>query len=553
MKIIYKLILAILVVLVAIFTNYEMKSFAVEQGDSVYLSRAEKGFYSIQCWNGSEWIYVTYSRTYYTDNDGVQRIAYCLNPELKGIGWISGEFDGYNVKLENLLSDEKMWRVIINGYPYKTYQHMGVETEDDAYIATKMAVYAMMRNYSVNDIKSLYRAGEDKVAGENIEDIQRRGNKVIQAICNLVDIGYNGNESIQYNDLFSIKKIGNLKKCDYDDNYCEQTCKINSKIEASEIVIESLTDFPEGTKITNEAYEEKTTFKGGDEFKILVPKAVLTKNINGKLNFIGSCENYPIYYAKCEIGNYQNYAICTDSYSKNIKFSTNINMDISKSSLKIEKIDKDSKVPLENIKFLVKYKDGEEIGTYKTDENGCIHLNDLHQGIIVVKELETNSNYILNDADLNIPLGYDETKAITIENEIKKGAIKIIKVDADNNECRIEGVKFEIYNENKELINSIITNKNGEAQIDNLPINSKYIIKEVETADEYILSEDCLTISLEESETKTVTLKNRKKSKEVLPRTGELDVSKYMLIIPAVGNIVEKKFFVDKKRIKCKK
>ena len=102
---------------------------AVSVGDNSYLERAEKGFYTIQSWNGDEWIYVTYSITNYVDEYGQKRVAYCVNPDRKGIGYISGEFEGYDVELKNLVNDERCWRVLKNGYPYKSPEELGVENE----------------------------------------------------------------------------------------------------------------------------------------------------------------------------------------------------------------------------------------------------------------------------------------------------------------------------------------------------------------------------------------------------------------------------------------
>ena len=205
MKKIKKIFCVIMLVLAIFQIALQMyKSKAATIGDINYLERENKGFYSIQSWNGSEWIYVTYSITHYTDEQGVKRIAYCINPDLKGIGWIKGEYEGYDVKLKELLSDEKLWRVYTNGYPYKTPSELGVETEEDAYLATKMASYCILRSYTVQDVRNLYRAGTTKVENETLEDIQRRGNKVIEAICSLVDKGYNGTETMQYNNILQI-------------------------------------------------------------------------------------------------------------------------------------------------------------------------------------------------------------------------------------------------------------------------------------------------------------------------------------------------------------
>ena len=511
-------------------------------GNTKYLQRAEKGYYTIQKWNGSNWIYVTYSRTTYIDDNGITRIAYCVNPDLKGIGYISGEVVGYDVEIKNLLSDNKLWRALVNGYPYNSPESMGVETDDDAYLATKMAIYAIMRGNTENDIRTLYRPGKDKVEGQSLEDIERRGTKVIEAICKLINIGYNGTETIQSNDILEIEKDSEFLEDSLNKNYYSQKLKIKSKVECKEYYIKNISNFPAGTIITDIDGNQKYSFKGGEEFKLMVPKTSIMENINGTIEINGICKTYPIYYSECKNGNYQNYLLCCDSFSDNFNAVNDINIEINKSSLKIVKIDKDTKRPIAGVKFSVKYKDGTNIGTYTTDENGVIYIENLHQGEIIVKELENNKFYNISKNEYIVELNYNESKNIEIENEIKKGNIKIIKVDADNNEIKIEGVKFNIFDEKGNLITTVITNDKGEADICNLPINHKYIIKEVESAKDYILSEDVITVELNENEVKNIIFVNRKKEK--LPRTGSIDVSNYLLIISAIGIIINKKFLL---------
>lgn len=60
---------------------------------------------------------------------------------------------------------------------------------------------------------------------------------------------------------------------------------------------------------------------------------------------------------------------------------------------------------------------------------------------------------------------------------IKKGQVKIIKVDSENNEIKLKDVKFKVYaNKDKngiadsdELIDTLITDENGEAITKNMP------------------------------------------------------------------------------------
>ncbi|MBO5348250.1 MAG: Cys-Gln thioester bond-forming surface protein [Clostridia bacterium] len=590
-----KEILCILLSIFAIFTIALQinKTKAATIGDVNYLERSNKGFYSIQKWNGTQWIYVTYSITHYTDQDGVKRVAYCVDPSLKGVGWISGEFAGYDVKMKELLSDQRLWRVYTNGYPYKTPSELGVETEDDAYLATKMASYCILYSHSIEDIRNLYRPGADKVAGQNLEDIQRRGQKVIDAMCCLVDKGYNGTETMQHNNILQINKQGELSKDTTNENYYSVICNVTSKVECSSYKVSEISGFPEGTYIANKEGKAQTVLEGNQSFKLMVPKESITQSVTGTINITGKCKNYPIYYAECTTGNYQNYALCCDAYSNDIQAIGTININANKSGIEITKIDKDTKDPISGVKFSIKYDDGTDLGIHKTNEKGKINIQNIKPGNIQITEIEANENYKLNSKTTNLTLKYNEIKKITLENEKKKGAIKIIKVDADNNEIKIQGAKFEIYNEKNKLVGSITTDKNGEAKLEKLPINAKYTIKEVETAKDYILTDEIVTIQLKENEIKTITFKNKKKEikeeikeedieetdekeideeqieeeieeeefeeeeqeqeneveKEIekLPRTGLIDISNYLIGVSIAGIVINTRILTKKK------
>ena len=57
--------------------------------------------------------------TYVSYNDGQNKYpAYCLNANLPGVG----ENGNYTVSTNNLITDVKLWRLVVNGYPYKTME-----------------------------------------------------------------------------------------------------------------------------------------------------------------------------------------------------------------------------------------------------------------------------------------------------------------------------------------------------------------------------------------------------------------------------------------------
>ena len=78
--------------------------------------------------------------------DGVEYPVYCLNKGKKGV---EAGFE-YTVDVNQLISNQKVWRAIINGYPFKTPAELGCNNMQEAYAATKMAVYDAMYNYDLS-------------------------------------------------------------------------------------------------------------------------------------------------------------------------------------------------------------------------------------------------------------------------------------------------------------------------------------------------------------------------------------------------------------------
>ena len=94
-------------------------------------------------------VYVVY------EDNGKQYPAYCINPERIGVG----ETDSYDVSVNGYITDVILWRIITNGYPYKTLGELGVANEKEAYLATKQAIYCYLDNRNVNEYSGIGEAG----------------------------------------------------------------------------------------------------------------------------------------------------------------------------------------------------------------------------------------------------------------------------------------------------------------------------------------------------------------------------------------------------------
>lgn len=189
-----------------------------------------------------------------------------------------------------------------------------------------------------------------------------------------------------------------------------------------------------------------------------------------------------------------------------------IENELKKGQIRVIKVDLDNnEVKLQGVKFDLLNQNGEVLETITTDENGealtsRYAIRDFEK--LTLRETETLENYVLNDTPQTITLEADKIKNMTFENELKKGQIRVIKVDLDNNEVKLQGVKFNVYDEDKNLVDTLVTDENGEAVSKRLRIDKDYIVQETETLENYVLNEKPQTITLEQDQIKDLTFEN---------------------------------------------
>ena len=200
------------------------------------------------------------------------------------------------------------------------------------------------------------------------------------------------------------------------------------------------------------------------------------------------------------------YEISTEYNKETIK---NINNTHKKGNLKITKVDKDDNSTfLEGIEFDLIDSNNKVIALLITDANGEAFVSNINIGKYTLKETKTKENYNLC-IDNNVEVKWNETAEVKIENEKKKGQIKIIKQDAENSNIKLEGVEFEIIDSNNKVVDKVVTDSNGIAVSSRLPIG-EYKIKETSIGENhyYILNEEELKITVEDEKTNEIVIKN---------------------------------------------
>ena len=568
-------VILIVLILLSTFSNFANASTPM---NTAFLYKVEDCTTKLRYWSDKQgkWLDVICYYTEYEEN-GVRYPAYCLNPNLGGVG----EYGSYSVDVATLLDNEVIWRTIANGYPYKTPQELGVDTVLDAYLVTKRAVHSNLYN---RDVRACYVAFDEN------------GERVIDAIERLTNIGRYGTQT-RDDDNMTIKTVGDMYQ---EGNYYIQKFRVDSNVEVANYTITATPNMPSGGIVTNANGVQTNTFNGEEYFFVKIPKESMVSNISTVISIQGKCKTYPIYYGVPADINTQDYALTFDPYEDLIA-ATSFDWDIYKSGIIINKVDEETKTPLAGVTFNAKYQDGTAIGDFTTNEQGKITINNLKPGKVILTEVVAREEYILDATPIEVELEYAQTKTVeltnkhkkgnlkvykvdkdnhritlgnvefdlyseefqkvigtyttdvngeiqindlrtgkykliekktgqwynlaedtnvvvkwntteenTIENELKKGQIRVIKVDKDNNEVKLAGVKFDVLDENGNVLETIITDENGEALTRRFVMRdySKITIREKETLENYVLSEETQTIILEENQIKNITFEN---------------------------------------------
>lgn len=483
-------VVSVITILVIILLNtiLQVPVFAIPMQEA-YIENLGDCEYHLQYWKEPDgiWSYIVTTVVGYRIN-GNLHYAYCLQREKKGVG---GEQGSYSVNISDMLKDEKIWRAIINGFPYKSPNELGVINEQDAFVATKQAIYSVIYGWDVN---THFRGADE------------RGWQIVNAIKNIVDKARNGTEKPNQSNVLTIKQVGEFKK--ENNEYYSQEYSVSSSVDMENYIITNLENFPKGTIVTNKNNQSQTEFSSGQNFKILIPTKQILENIEGTIKINGKVKTYPVFYGASYDPNLQDYALTYDAY-ETIGAEIKMRVNAYKSKITVIKKDSETNKPIEGVEFNIKYKDGTPIETYKTDKNGMITVSSLKQGTIILTETKTKQEYVLDSTQKEIVIEYDAEKTVEIKNDRKKGNIILKKVDKDNNEITLSNVEFELIDANGNIIKHLITDENGIAKVENIDIG-KYILKETVTQSEYNIEVDQYDIIVEWNETFNLEVENEK-------------------------------------------
>lgn len=369
-----------------------------------------RGYGSVECHvrnsENGDYAIVTDLVGYY--ENGKFYPAYCLNRGSKGAdgGYV------HTVNIFQLLANKelynKIWRIIMAGYPNHTAEELNVDDWTYAYQATKTAIYHVVGEYSDKAI--------EKTNVNNYYGIDETGKRTVALMKRLVNEAENGTNTYKEPEVI-INKVGNME---LKDMHYVQRYKVTSNVTVKTYKI-SIEGFPNGTEITNIMGIEKSQFNGGESFEVRIPKDIVEQgDVQGRILLEMEAKVYAMFYGKTYNQAYQNYAI-TANPVKTINSSEDFETKGNTASIKIYKVDKETNQPIEGTKYELIDSKGNVIGQATTDTEGVLTFNELYQDTYTLKEIKSNDNYIVSTEAIDIKATYNKITEQVLTNEHKKG------------------------------------------------------------------------------------------------------------------------------------
>lgn len=381
MKKVLKILLIVLLVIVANIGILVNTVQAVENGEQITIY--SKGYFNRVIRNNG--IVIKTAHAVYQEN-GKEYPVYCLNRELHGVGEYIATYD---VKDQGKIEDLGLWRVVINGYPYKSIEQLGVTNEEEAYIATKQSIYC----YIYNTGTELYSA------------INEQGERVINAMNNILENAKNSNESFD-NPNIEIEQSEKWNVDEIENKYVSKEYKIKSNKNISKITL-NLESQPKGTKITNLDEDGK--------FKILIPIENLKESGKFKIKIQTELETKPIFLGEAPSNDLQNYLLTAYSYEDMDK---EFEQEYEKNNTKIiiEKTDNDTNEVLKGAKFEILDEKQKSIRAAETNNEGQVILDGLMPGIYYIKEVQAPNGYSIDSELKKVEIKLNQEISLTIKN-----------------------------------------------------------------------------------------------------------------------------------------
>ena len=456
----------ILVVLFVVFLSlFKINSVYAAENDSILNREFIPNVWSFHYRNGKVW---TYGQLNIKHING--KIGYCIEPESAVNSNVYNSSTDWSISKYSEYVKKRMELYAYYGYQFEGHQTIRY------YMATQELIW------SFSDDEKIIWTTEDHSDSQKI-NVQAEKNEIVRLANKHNLIPSFSNLSYKYN-------VGDKVNLE-DTNYALNGYDIKTDINYN--VRDYILSF--------------TVPKRNRVDMLLVPK--------------GRSYDQTIVYS-C---NFRSQRIATFGVPDNPKSNLSLTIIPDKINVKVNKKDSETKnlitdagniIKIKNLdkNEYVKLNDSEEIPV-GTDGTVSIYLED---GNYEIEEVHASNGYSINKekvkfkVDKNLELDND-TYNVDFYNNKVYGKIKIKKVNELNE--NLEGCKFEIYDKDMKLVDTLVTTKNEYDESVKLELG-EYYVKEVETLNGYILDNKVYKVNLDyendekEIVFKTLNLTNKK-------------------------------------------
>lgn len=331
-------------------------------------------------------------------NDGISYPAYCLDKTKPG-----AETQEYSVSVEQAITDVGLWKRVINGYPYKTIEELGVANANEAFTATKQAIYCYIHGNNPADYGAIGEAGT------------RTLNAMYKIIANAENSSeYKISSTIKINETTS-----NWEQDTKENTYVSKTYNVVAGAEIQNYTIEVYRENGQdlgGIKLTDENNVEKKEFAPDEKFKILIPIKNLTEDGEFNLKVEAKIKTKPVLYGIAPSSSYQDYALTTATYEDGtgtLKAKYNKN----ETKIIVIKQDEETNARLEGVEFeLLDENRNVSYTDLKTNKEGKVTIENLVPGRYYLKEVNTIDGYEIYDEMVVIDIDLNEQVNVTVNN-----------------------------------------------------------------------------------------------------------------------------------------
>lgn len=173
---------------------------------------------------------------------------------------------------------------------------------------------------------------------------------------------------------------------------------------------------------------------------------------------------------------------------------------IVKGTIRILKTDKETGEKLPGAKFTLS-QNGQVKHEVTTGNDGVANIDNVVFGTYTVEEVEAPEGYLRSEIKQDVTINKPNQRIeVSAPNQVIKGKIQIVKIDANDEEKPIEGAVFELYKVsdlNKPLA-KLTTDKDGFAYTEDLRYGD-YVLKEVDAPGDYYISDKLYPVSIREN------------------------------------------------------